>query len=421
MKKFVVLLVVVAITCFSAMAFAADVTVGGSYEVRSRDFVNTATKADPSDSVASGDQKDTQTRIRIDVNAKAGEVKGKLQLESDFGTGSADWGTFEGYSVSSTTSVLGFREAWVNFNLPFAPINVTAGHQLLTLGNGWFFRSMHYGSDAWVVANQTGNNTAAFVDVKVSEGSVAKADDIDAYVILDVFKLSDAATVGVDLANLRDRRSALAFGGGAGEETNVSNLGINFNGKLGPVALKAELDKQFGKAKNATTGDVKFKGNQAVVQGAVGLDPVTVNFTLARGTGAKAGSTDHDAYVTFLDIDPHYTFLYEYKVKTAAGAKNTGFSNTTAFAVGASAAATKSLTVGADLWLLRATQAVALNGGTASRKVGTEIDVKVNYKIYDNLAWNWTLGLFKPGEAYDNGTVSSEDVKGIQGVLAFKF
>ena len=95
------------------------------------------------------------------------------------------------------------------------------------------------------------------------------------------------------------------------------------------------------------------------------------------------------------------------------------------------------MTIGADIWLLRATQAVALNGaenfdGTSatSRKVGTELDVKVNWQLYDNLAWNWTLGWFKPGSAYDQmiavapGVITSagaDDCKGIQGVLAFKF
>ena len=64
---------------------------------------------------------------------------------------------------------MGVREAWVNFNLPGVPVNVNAGHQLLSLGNGWFFRSMKYGSDAWVLANVTGNNTAAVVNVKFAE------------------------------------------------------------------------------------------------------------------------------------------------------------------------------------------------------------------------------------------------------------
>ena len=205
MKKFVVLLVVVAMTCFSAVAFAADVTVGGSYEVRSRSFDNLNLLKDTAGNtaVASGAQRDTQNRIRIDVNAKAGDVKGKLQLESDFQTELTQVATGARASIhySTNNSGLGFREAWVNFNLPGLPINVTAGHQLVSLGNGWFVRSMHFGSDAWVLANVTGNNTVAFANAKVAEINVANADDIDLYTVLDVVKLSDALTLGGDLVH----------------------------------------------------------------------------------------------------------------------------------------------------------------------------------------------------------------------------
>ncbi len=473
MKKFVVLLVVVAMTCFSAVAFAADVTLGGSYEIRSRDFTNLNVQSSGKDAAIQGDDRDTQNRIRIDVNAKAGDVKGKLQLESDFGTGtySQNWGHLESYNgknagttnggkETAVNNNLGFREAWVSFNLPGIPVNVTGGHQLLTLGNGWFYRSMHYGTDAWVVANQTGPNTAAFVNLKAAERDIFAADDIDAYAILDVFKVNDDMTVGVDFTDVKDRKNGLGFSkhpfvrdaagnfiGFNDPATDLYNLGANFNGKLGPVALKAEVDVQMGKAKNANlvsgitgtsdSGDAKFKGNQVVLQAGLNFDPVGVNVTIARGSGNTAADKDYKGYVTILDIDPHYTFLYEYKIKDAAGGIHEGFSNTTALGGGVTFAATKSLTVGADLWLLRATKAAAINGASqtvngdttasGSKDVGTEIDLKVNWKLYDNLAWNWTAGIFKPGDAYKrnatlvNTYTSADDVTGIQGVLAFKF
>jgi len=449
MKKFVVLFVVVALTCFSAVAFAAEVTVGGSVEIRSRAFDNLNVLPDFYGNSPATDKsyRDTQSRIRMDVNAKAGDVKGKIELEQDFNTGGNDWGTGNdtlyrlggsGYSNSTANGNLGFREAWISFNLPGLPVNVTGGHQLLALGNAWFFKSMHYGSEAWVVANQTGANTFAFVNVKVLEGSINAADDIDAYALLDVFKISDALTVGIDLTNVLDRKSSAPGTALSGTRDSLYNLGLNMNGKFGPVALKVELDQQFGKAKGANlvtvplpSGDAKYKGNEIVIQGNVALDPVTINFTGARGTGAKQQQTDLNQFVNFLDIDPHYTFLYEYKIKTAAGATNTGFSNTEALSVGVSAAVAKSLVLGLDYWYLLATQAVNINGATVgglpetSHKVGQEIDVKANWQIAENLSWNWTLGWFAPGEAYDsnvNGVATKADkVTGIQGVLAFKF
>ncbi len=466
MKKFLVLLVVLAITGFASMAFAVDVTVGGSIQVRSRDF-NDLNMGKEENAAYAGNQRDTQERIIIDVNAKADNVKGKISLWNDFD----DWGRFEqvqgnngfGNSVASTGGHFGIREAWLSFNLPGAPVNVTAGHQLLQLGNGWFFRSKHFGSDAWVVAVPTGNNTLAFVDVKVSEGAgtpggvpavtvasnnVAFADDIDAYVILDVYKLGDMGTVGFDLTQARDRANGLGFAGAgkAAGNTIAYNLGLNYNGNLGPLALKVEADFQSGTVNSYLTGiQHDLKGNQIVLEGKLkASDALTINFTAGRGTGNKTGDTDINRYVNFLDIDPHYTFLYEYKMPTATGLKNTGFSNTTAGGVGATFAVSKSLELGATYWYLTATQstnvsgslATAANGGAAanvivpggsSKALGQEVDVTVNWKIYDNLSWNWVLGYFAPGNAYkgfdttNNVEVGKNAATGIQGILAFTF
>src|SRR3990172_10775678 len=203
MKKFYVLLVVIAMVFVSSMALAADVTVGGSVQVRSRNFNTMNFNKD-----AKLNSVDTQERIIMDINAKADHVKGKISLWNDF----SDWGRLEssqgnGFGNSTATDVVtsssnttkrttsgqfGFKEAWLSFDLPDIPVNVTAGHQYLQLGNGWFLQNKHFGSDAWVVANVTGPNTVAFIDIKVGEGSPAVAsDDADAYALLDVFKINE--------------------------------------------------------------------------------------------------------------------------------------------------------------------------------------------------------------------------------------
>jgi len=429
MKKFVVLLVVVAMTCISGMAFAAaEISVSGEMAIRSRDFTDLdLTK----DNGAAGKTRDTQQRVRLDVNAKAGDVKGKISIWNDFDT----WGRFEdmqangqtvdaayaGHSAIGQFGFLRLREAWINFNLPVIPVNVTGGHQLLSLGQGWFFRSMHYGSDAWVVANQTGNNTAALVNVKFAEGTPGASDDTDAYVLLDVFKINDNNTVGIDITDLKDRSDKTAV-------VDLQNIGLNYTGKLGPVALKAEVDMQMGKVSGGAV-EPKFKGNEIVVQGNIPLDPVTIDFTVARGSGDKFNSTSNDikSFQNALDIDPHYTFLYEYKIASfactdAAGAAQAhkGFCNTTALGAGATFAATKNLSLGASIWMLQSSEKVA-NRVTAdpndtTNDLGQEIDVKVNWKLADNLSWNWTLGMFNPGDG-----MGKDSATGIQGILSMTF
>jgi len=434
MKKFLVVLVVLTLVGLASIALAADVTVGGSVQIRSRLFKDMT--YDKNSTASNSQTTDTQERIIIDVNAKAGDnLKGKISLWNDF----EDWGNFEqvqgqGFGNSTGTTKtsphFGFREAWVSFNLPEIPVNITGGHQLLKLANGWFFRSQHFGSDAWVVANVTGANTLAFLDVKISEGGTGQngatnpaygSDDADAYVLLDVFKLSDAAAIGIDLSDVRVRQ-ATPIG-----DVEVQNYDIFFNGKLGPVNLSANVEAQGGANKTAAV-ESKFKGNEIVIQGNLPTDAVTFNFLLARGSGKKRTDVDQKEYTNFLDIDPHYTFLYEYKLAGAGGAAHQGFNNTTAVSIGAMFHASKSLDLGLDLYYLQATEkegtplAIATAGAETSSNIGYEADLKVYWKLYDNLTWNWDLGYFKPGDALKtSATAPTDAAMGVQGVLAFKF
>ena len=473
MKKFVVLFVVAAFTFFGSMAYAIDVSVSGSIDIRSRDFNDLNLNKDSDNNAGGTGQHDTQERIRVNVDAKAGnDVKGRISIENDWDT----WGRDEipqgnGQSTTTLAGIPGLtrdtvisnfsvrpdiREAWISFNLPFAPVNITGGHQLLQLGNAWFYRSMKYGSDAWVVANVTGNNTVAFVDVKAFEAensnigvNVTRSLDIDAYVILDVFKVSDALTVGFDITLLHDRLGLLGGWapmalapqalGGTAMGSDLFNYSINANGKLGPVALKLQADWQTGDVDTTSGPQPKFEGKEIVLEGKVPMDPITIEFTAAAGSGNQKGNDNIKRYVNLLDADPHYTFLYEYKIKTAAvpsasavpgsGAQSqsTGFSNTEALSIGAMWAISPAVQVGLDYWYLHATDAVSLNGAPESREIGNEVDVKFNWKLYDNLTWNWVAGYFAPGKAYDYGTGgtttthSADTATGIQGVLSFKF
>ena len=367
MKKIVMLLAVAAMTCFSTSAFAihegegkavgnlADITIGGSMDIRSRDFVD----LDLIKNNGAGSTVDTQERVRLDVNVKAGDVKGKVTIENDWDS----FGRFEQPQGDSTTATssknparLDVREAWMLFPVPSTPIMVKGGHMLLQLGNGWWFRSMKYGSDAWVAFTDIDPVHVGVFDVKVSEGLTASSDDIDAYGLFVAVKASDTMKFGGDVTYANDRRNALGFGTpGATNptgETQAYNIGLNADVKAGPVGLKAEVDVQTGKAKG---NDAKFKGNQVVVQGNVGMDPVTINFTLGYGSGKKFTDKDYKNMVTFLDADPHYTFLYEYKIANPSPGcgLHSGFCNTTAISAGAMFAATTSLSVGAECGLCR--------------------------------------------------------------------
>jgi hypothetical protein len=439
MKKFIAVLAVLALTLVASVAMA-EVTVSGSVDIRSRLQNNQDTvTAEPGQNA--DHYRTTEERVRVNVDAKNDNVKGRVTIESDW----AVWGTAtSGFETAQSNAARGLdlREAWIDFTIPGAgPAHVKVGHQFLQLGNGWFFRSGKYGSDAWLVG-LPGKNTIAFVDVKFGENSASSTDDIDAYVLLDNFKIDDTKTVGVYFARLHDPRgefvNATFNSGGVntpGSEADMDTIGLWFNGKLGPINLQAELNMQMGKAKSPGSPDTKFKGNQIVVQANMPIDPLTVNATIAMGSGQDLNSNSNDLkqMMTALDKDPHYTFVYEYFAKTACikGATtagvlqygtNTGFCNTTALNLGAGLAVSKNISLQLDYWMLKATEKVALNGfADMSDDLGSEVDLVVKWKLYDQLTWNWQFGRLMTGDAYKNAAGHNDPVDAIQGILSYKF
>jgi len=447
MKKFLVVLVLVAMTCMSSMAFAADIAVSGSTEIRLRSLINT----DLNDAKITNDNRNfTQERVRLNIDAKAGDtLSGRISMENDWDT----WGRFETAQGNSQVTSAGtktaagpsinLREAWVGFKVPGAPVGIKGGHMLLQLGNAWFFRAMKYGSDAWVMYTDIDKLHLGVVNIKVAENNIWAADDTDAYAFVATYKLGDKSTAGINYTTVNDRTGKFmqsaygtagntsVFAGAAALFTNANlqNLEAHFAGPVGPVNLSAEIDMQSGDA-TAGGGKHKFKGNQIVLQANMPIDALTINATLARGSGTKVSDYGKDVteYVALMDADPHYTLMYEYLVKTAARQSfkniNTGFANTTAISLGGAYKVSKNLMVGADVWYLQSTEKVnfGVAGVADSSDLGTEIDAKVNWKLYENLTWNTTLGWFMPGDAYKtSATTDAVNGHAIQSVLSFNF
>jgi hypothetical protein len=381
------------------------------------------------------------------VDAKVGDyLNGRISIENDWDT----FNRFEEPQADGKTTAgpgggnLEIREAWMNFMIPGTPIGIKGGHQLLQLGNGWFFRDMKYGSDAWVAYMGSGNNTLAFYDVRVADNvAVQPAQDVDFYGVLDAYKLADGV-VSIDLTWAAAPNSGGPFTtifGNAGSKVNMYNLGISYAAKTGPVHLKIEGDYQTGTAENsvvgAGSGDSKFKGYQAILQGNIPMDALDINFGAMYGSGLKQlnGDTTKDVnqIITVMDNDQHYTLIYEYLEPTGAlntmnaGGSNeslhTGFANTMALNLGAMFKLSKALAVGLDYWYLQAVEDVAIMGGaTTSNKLGNEVDFKLNWKLYDNLTWNWQVGWFKHGDAYKLASgADAEDSTAVLGMLSFKF
>jgi hypothetical protein len=418
MKKFLVVLVIVAMTCLSSMAFAADVSVNGSIEYLMRSFVNMDLD-DTTKNQNTDNRNWTLERVRLNVDAKAGDaLSGRIGIENDWDS----WGRFEAPQAQAAVVSFGtktaagaslkLREAWIGFRVPGTPVGIKGGHMLLQLGNAWFFRSMKYGSDAWVVYTDIDALHLGVVNIKVAENNQSLSDDTDAYAFVATYKLTDTMSAGINFTSVNDRdgkfmtavykTSTGYFGGAPFVNADIQNAEVHFAGTFGPAKLFAEVDMQMGDATDGGLTKHKFKGNQVVIQSNITvLDALTINATIARGSGAKKTDVDVKEYIALMDADVHYTLVYEYLVATGARqsfkSTGTGFGNTTAVSLGAGFNVTKNLMIGADAWLLKATQKVTNKAGVDTDDLGTEIDAKVNWKLYENLTWNTTIGMSMEG------------------------
>src|SRR3990172_536011 len=97
MKKILVVLVVLALTVMSSMAFAAaEVTFDGSVDIRSRALNDVDNNADVADY-----DRYTETRVRVGASAKAGDAKARVQFEQDW----EKWGGIETTNGAGTVFI----------------------------------------------------------------------------------------------------------------------------------------------------------------------------------------------------------------------------------------------------------------------------------------------------------------------------
>ncbi|MEO5361280.1 MAG: putative porin [Nitrospirota bacterium] len=395
-------------------------------------------------------------RVRISLDAKVSDsVEGFVELESGTGNTSDTW-TWGNTGADTTTGAAGsgstgiypsgnskvgtmyIRQAWIKYEQPMYGIKV--GHQLLMLGNGLFFDHTKFGDDAIVVwVNPTKNFHIGALTAKFREGTGATsalaaqtaaatpggtglANDADAYVLLASYKGSNF-NVSADVTAVNDQSitSSTPVAGGPtfNDNAHLWNFGIRGDVQISAATLRGDLEFQTGKwVRNAPGQDNgRFRGWAALAGLDYKVGPVKLTGEFAYGSG-KAGDdtgSDINTFVTSLGNDQHYTYVYEYRVKSAAGGISTGLANTLYVKGGAKVDITKQLSAEAYLYWLYAAKAVALNdaGGfiagipynpNMSRDLGWELDAKVTYAFAKNLKYWVEGGYMWTGAAYDYRT-----------------
>jgi hypothetical protein len=436
--KKILALAVALVLCLGASAFAiqaeipadttaaiakggTQITIGGELRFRGSNYQNIT---DFNKSVSTSGAYPTATerqvfesRIRLSVEAKVSpNTIGFIELEGAGGAGATgentNWGSTSGTNNSYGTFKFGedkvapiqVKQAWIQHSgsgLFGVPTYVKVGHQPVTIGAGVFYKHNIYGDDA-ILAGITPikglDLTAAYV--KLREGAVASADDIDLYSAIITYAINKDIAIGADVSLLDIQNSAIA----QGWKTKLYNIGLNAKAAIAGFKLKGSVDIQAGTLDDAIAGTwygkSTYTGLAATAGAAYTFAPVTLALDLGYGSG---DNTANKKFSTFMTAQGHNmsqpgTFIYEYLTPNAAGNTSGGLQNTVYGKISASADVVKDLNIGSSITFLKSAKKAIGDGGylqafnpatsiTSSSYIGTEIDLNASYQIDKGLKY----------------------------------
>lgn len=427
MKKLaIVLLSVMLVMAFAFSAFAlhgtkayeyapsvvksgkSQIELGGELRVRGDYAKNLDFFEEVSDTSAKYDE-----RARLSVKATLSpNTMGFIELETGSSGDTYTWGNnTSGINGTKPTSLY-LRQGYISHQFG-SGMGVKAGHMLAALGNGLFFDHTKFGDDGIVLWMSPAEGTElSFTTLKFKEGgATANSDDDDAYILGAESSMGGVKLSG-DVTYVRERESSNATTAYQ-KGLNLWNVGVRGSSDVAGVKVRGDVEIQRGNLKdNDTSDDVKFKGYAVLLGVDAKAGDVNVTVEGAYGSGDKIDSDDkYEGFVNYLSDQQKFTYIYDYRVAGAvdAASKNTGLANTMYLKAGASSKVTPDLKVGGDLYYLRAAKKIDDADDLDSKKIGVELDAKVEYQIDTNLVYYIEAGYLWAGDLYKNAAAVGAD------------
>ncbi len=407
---------------------ASQITIGGELRFRG-DFRHNTSDFNSS---VQDDKAYYDMRIRLSVEAKVTpNTTGFVQLEGSgsngTASGSADnsfWGAGQNGVQSGVSgsvqmgnqkqSSLYMLQAWIlhqGTGLLGVPALIKVGHMPITVGTGLFYDHSYQGDDAALLgvdpikglhiiaafvrdaqggSTQNGNTATVFT----VPGSTATSNNANAYALLVSYDINKDSNVGLDITYLDDQNNGtggIQTGGFGvingssitGNDIHFWNLGVNGKTKIAGLGLYGEFDKQLGSA----LGDVKFSGWAGKAGANYTLAPVTVGaeFAIASGDNPRHNDNNINLFITSQGTVQHFTYVYDYRTKNAAGNLQGGLQNTWYLKASAASDITKAISAGLEVYYLRAVDPLSTTAGLDKKDIGWEVDAHGIYKIDRNL------------------------------------
>lgn len=504
-----------AVSSFAAETVAAGdtkITIGGEIRIRgeyrsaNENWTDNGTKH-----WASYDQ-----RIKLGIKAEVNKnTTGYIEFMTGGNAGATNNDAYNWQTQAATggtgifqtgnenRNALSVYQAWiqhVNSSLLGFPVGIKIGHIPLKLGRGLFYDHSKQGDDAIVVfADPTKALHIGLVTIKFDEGVANNvttvnnsSSDADAYALVTTYKMDKDNSMGLNVTYVKDRDFYALTGGAVPSQAStprgnykaqadVYNLGLNGDFKLFGVDFYADVEKQWGKIKNVDNGsatnttytprDLKIDTWALLVGASYKLDPVKLTLEYAYGSGDEYNldgngdgirdNTKYKGFISALGTDKHYTYVYEYRTRSAAnlglnvqnaannvGGKmenalssaSAGINNTKYIKLAADIQATKDLTANLSYYNLKAVKgtnmssvigaqrAARINPAAASTianhklstDIGNELDFNVTYQIDKNLKYWVEGGYLWTGAAWDYHDATTNTNKGSDNIYCVR-
>lgn len=381
MKKFLILtLGLLVLIVFAGPASAFDSEFGGYWRTRAfsqSDFSGTDTGAKDITQV------DTRSRIYYTaIFSDDFKFVNKFEWNSTWGDGvGGDIGT-------DGTGILRIKHSYANFNL--GSFNLLVGMQPRVLARGFIFDDDFAGA----VATYKGEGfELPIIWMKPYEGGMGKDandQDVDYYGLKPKFNLSDTMTLTGSLLYVTSEDASAWLSGN--EKTSVYFVGV-------------DLDMSFDSLSVWFTG-VYESGSAdmtALAQAAGAPESVDIAATLlAAGAKFNMGALDihgqvfsatGDADVTDTDAEAFYVpggqsyywaeimGMGTFDNQASAGSCGNGISNIMAMNIGIGYKISDALSLKVDLW----NATLAEDNAAGDKDLGMEIDLKLTYKLIENM------------------------------------
>jgi len=380
-------------------------------------------------------------RMRMYFTSIASEnlkVVYKNEIDFNWGDNSFATGRSQGGRIGGDTVNLETKNVYMEFMVPNTPVKFTGGLQGVTLHKGWFMSDdvaaarFDVNLDPvsvlayWALANDQNYTDSSDDDWQLVVSGAYKAENMDARLSLGYERGPQGAN-SVNPPTVTKEDNFYLF---------MGEFGMSFD----MVSFNVIAGMNAGKRKNENAADNKYKGTMAEAQVDVALDIATVYVNFRYASGEKESSNKFgfrgmsgQTYSWSEILSDGYFWEANANLSQISSIGDFGYtvpghsasnhpSNMWALSAGADMKPTDTTSVGLDIYYVKMLEKRTTALGTSSKTIGTEIDLDVTQKIYDNLDAKIVGAYMFAGDAFGSPPPSSPDDAFILGLgLNYKF